>query len=302
MSILNILLIFTSRQFSNHSIYSADKILWVGSSTLCRGVDTDEFSLSISGLQVISSATIDAKYDMRKKSLLPQTANYNRFSWIWKTIASSFINAHEGLFSNNIRVRLVWASLAPPNVETFTWKFMWERVPTKVELIKRDYGATGVLYERRPRPLNFSGGSKSWLAPSEDTLKFNTDATVREISGYQILPGAEILAILEACTIAKGSPWIASHSFFSESDCSLVVDWILDGNHIPNIFFKDIDKVRQMGQTFPFKFQAIDREADDAADKLAREAIDRAYPFIWMDVSSSNVGFGSNLCTSSHGR
>ncbi|KAK8704425.1 hypothetical protein V6N13_048047 [Hibiscus sabdariffa] len=191
MSILNILLIFTSRQFSNHSIYSADKILWVGSSTLCRGVDTDEFSLSISGLQVISSATIDAKYDMRKKSLLPQTANYNRFSWIWKTIASSFINAHEGLFSNNIRVRL---------------------------------------------------------------------------------------------------------------DCSLVVDWILDGNHIPNIFFKDIDKVRQMGQTFPFKFQAIDREADDAADKLAREAIDRAYPFIWMDVSSSNVGFGSNLCTSSHGR
>ncbi|KAK8659408.1 hypothetical protein V6N13_029609 [Hibiscus sabdariffa] len=33
------------------------------------------------------------------------------------------------------------------------------------------------------RPLNNSGGSKSWLAPSEDTLKFNTYAAVKASFG-----------------------------------------------------------------------------------------------------------------------
>lgn len=138
-----------------------------------------------------------------------------------------------------------------------------------------------------------------WLAPSENQIKFNVDASCRGNLGISGIGGvlndhkgnillmfsknigiqepniAEFLAIREAIVIMVNDEGLTSKELVVESDSAIAVSWICNDtipwklNMDANIITNAMSKLRSCS------VKNINREANSFADRLARLGVDR---------------------------
>ncbi|KAL4355044.1 hypothetical protein GQ457_06G023790 [Hibiscus cannabinus] len=94
---------------------------------------------------------------------------------------------------------------------------------------------------------------------------------------------AELLAIKEAIFLVKDSGWTHSCRIILETDCSCCVDWFHNPNSAPALFKGIIADCLRWCTGLSWSIQAVPRESNSTADKLAKSGISRTTPWVWRN-------------------
>ncbi|KAL4312455.1 hypothetical protein GQ457_01G051150 [Hibiscus cannabinus] len=83
---------------------------------------------------------------------------------------------------------------------------------------------------------------------------------------------AEILAIFEACSLFRKSPWAKDYRLIIETDSSLAADWMLNPLRCPNVFKPLIEACLKECSVLDWRVSRVPRVCNSLADSLAKKA------------------------------
>ncbi|KAE8658543.1 hypothetical protein F3Y22_tig00116971pilonHSYRG00766 [Hibiscus syriacus] len=95
-------------------------------------------------------------------------------------------------------------------------------------------------------------------------------------------PGAELMAILEACRLFQSSRWYCQDKLLIESDCKLVVSWIANQRVIPSHLENLVANCKAYCESCSWKVGFVYREINVDAHALAQEGIERNPAFFGL--------------------
>ncbi|KAK8600398.1 hypothetical protein V6N12_050252 [Hibiscus sabdariffa] len=129
-------------------------------------------------------------------------------------------------------------------------------------------------------------GSSLWLlsdpantSPSKSLITFSKSVGVVDVIS------TEFFAIIEAGLLVSSIPWLSSTKIIFESDCDLVVQWILNPLKAPLAFKNLVDSCLFVPRNADWELRAIPRSRNMFADSLAKKG----------DVVPASV-FGDVVC------
>ncbi|KAE8657717.1 hypothetical protein F3Y22_tig00116984pilonHSYRG00343 [Hibiscus syriacus] len=117
---------------------------------------------------------------------------------------------------------------------------------------------------------------ESWVAPTNDKLKFNVDAAVRG--------NVELAAIVEACQIFSSSKWADKRVLIIETDSLKAVQWIENPSLASHYVAVVVAKCKEYCVRYLWEVKFEYRERKTAANALAQEGLNNFTPSIWCKV------------------